>query len=85
MQDCFKAHPEVYKPMDELDDDDDDLDPTSMEALETGTKEGVMEHDQKRTERKPEGEKEVNWEHQRDKRPKQGDERKNENIVARSG
>jgi len=96
MQDCFRAHPDVYKPMDVLDDDDDDLDPTSTEALETATKEGDKELDQKKT-GKPKEEKEgggskkheegekVSLEHQNGKKPKQGDERKNEKVVARSG
>jgi len=98
MQDCFRAHPDVYKPIDALDDDDDDdLDQTSTEALETATKEGDKELDQKKAGKAKEekegggskkGEEEkkvVDLERPGVKKPKQGDERKNENVVARSG
>lgn len=111
MQDCFRAHPDVYKPMDALDDDEDDLDPTSTEALETATKEGDKQLDQKDKgkskddsegdnqkqkgkpkeekhgdgSKKPEKGKEASLEHQGGKKPKQRDERKHENVVARSG
>ena len=103
MQDCFRAHPDVYKPMDVLDDDNDDLGPTSTQALETATKEGDKQLDQKDKEgakedkgkpkevkkgensKKPEKGKEDNLEHQAGQKPKQGDERKHENVAARSG
>jgi len=97
--------------MDVLDDDEDDLDPTSTEALTTATKEGDKQLDPKDKgkskdekegdnqkqkgepkeekhgdgSKKPEKGKEASLEHRGDKKPKQGDERKHESVVARSG
>lgn len=108
MQDCFRysshpevtdhsAHPEVYKPMDAL--DDDDLDETSSEALETAAKKGDEKLDSKDTKGTPKNKREEKDDDaipatevkptakgsQGGKKPKQGDEGKNENLVARSG
>jgi hypothetical protein len=110
------AHPDVYKPLDAL--DDDELDDASEEALETATKKGDEKlkndgsksadkdkEDKKSDDKKEEGKKSEDKkqndskpEHKKpkaikedahnngsDKKPKQGDERKNESKVARSG
>jgi hypothetical protein len=111
-----RAHPDVYKPLDAL--DDDELDDASEEALETATKKGDEKlkndgsksadkdkEDKKSDDKKEEGKKSEDKkqndskpEHKKpkaikedahnngsDKKPKQGDERKNESKVARSG
>jgi hypothetical protein len=72
-----RAHPEVYKPVDSL--EDDELDDTSEEAIETAVKKG----DEKlngENDKKP-----IKSDEKNGGKPKQGDERKNENNVARSG
>jgi hypothetical protein len=115
----FRAHPETYKPIDAL--DDDDLDDASEEALETATKKGdeklkddeskgasqkddkndkdekkddkkqkqeakdKKSEDTKPEHKKPKAAKEDAHNNGSDKKPKRGDERKNESKVARSG
>jgi hypothetical protein len=69
-----RAHPDVYKPLDDL--DDDELDDESADDLDTATKKGDeklnngTDHTSISTE---------------NGKAKQGDGRKNENQVARSG
>jgi hypothetical protein len=89
-----RAHPEVYKPLaDGL--DDEELDDISAEALETVTekgdealnsgKDGKPKKDEKPRNKYPsKPEKEATREEMPDA-PKQGDEGKNENSVARTG
>jgi hypothetical protein len=123
------AHPDVYKPLDAL--DDDELDDISEEALETATKKGdeklethssdkkdnksSKEEKKGKEEKKDKGEKKHDdgattgdksqdkqepQKHEKnkkssdkkpsandpgEKKPKQGDERKNESVVPRSG
>jgi intermembrane space import and assembly protein 40 len=112
MQDCFRyppyqhvdnrAHPDVYKPFDAL--EEDELDDTSAEALETATKKGdeqLESHDEEKPKKDAEkkeskkakeepkkaqgkNEKQTHTE-KHDNIAKEGDERKNEDHVARAG
>jgi len=86
MQDCFRylhpitgvdvrAHPDLYKPLDEL--DDDELDDESADALETATKKGDEKPNNNGADHTP-----ISTENGK---AKQGDERKNESQVVRSG
>ena len=85
MQDCFRhlpsisvvnvrAHPDVYKPLDDL--DDDELDDESADDLDTATKKGdeKLNNEADHTSISTENGK-----------AKQGDGKKNENQVVRSG
>jgi hypothetical protein len=91
------AHPELYAPIDAL--EEDELDSPSTDAPETATKQGdeklsesKREEDKKETKNKEvEGKKkgdkkgDIRLQGSGGKKPKQGDERKNESVIARSG
>ena len=73
----LRAHPELYKPLDEL--DDDELDDGSADAPETATKkgDGKLNNDNN-------GANHASISTENGK-AKQGDDKKNESQVARSG
>jgi hypothetical protein len=80
-----RAHPDIYKPLDVL--DDDEVDDASMESMEPATETGDEKLNQKHSDlnekksRQPKQEKS----HESEEKPKQRGERKIENHVARSG
>jgi hypothetical protein len=82
-----RAHPDVYKPFDAL--DEDELDDSSADALDTATKKGDEKLNQEigKDEKPKKDKKESNGKTERGdadgKPPKLGDERKNEDNFAR--